>query len=553
MGHLLRAEGVDCIIVERQTPDYMLGRIRAGVLETVTTDIMTRLGLDQRMKAEGLPHDGFNLADGERLININIGKLTGSHVLVYGQTEITRDLMEAAPERDLEIIYEASDVALHDIDGDSPYLTFVKSGTEHRIDARFIAGCDGFHGPSRKAIPENVGKSCERIYPFGWLGILADVPPCNHELIYANHERSFALASMRSNTRSRYYIDVPLTEKIEDWSDERVWDELAIRLGPEAAANIIRGPSIENSIAPLRSFVFEPMRHGSLLLAGDSAHIVPPTGAKGLNLAVSDVYYLSEALIGFFTQGDQDRIGNYSDKALARVWKSERFSWSLTKLMHRFPDDGPFERAMQIAESLRDLEIAERLDKEQGQEFSVAIEIEMKECKLLVENRLNGKRELFITDLKSKGYDYVAGRLLDTIFKGDRLLLGYHLLNEVDNVKKFEDISDFPMVKHLLENDLSDFTESEKILSDSEGQKGFAATSMLFQGMLCAYDYSDMAKLRDLIVQKIWMEAERKEPSSELQVMGHNVEVISISRDGRLLYTGGIVETFPKSHLEGQI
>lgn len=350
LGHLLRAEGIECVIVERAAPDYVLGRIRAGVLERVTTDIMTRLGLDARMKVEGLLHDGFNLADGERLIRIDIAKLTGKQVMVYGQTEITRDLMDAAPDRGLEIVYEAGDVALHDVESDAPYVTYTKDGSDHRIDARFIAGCDGFHGPSRQAVPASVGKPYELVYPFGWLGILADVPPCNHELIYANHERGFALASMRSETRSRYYVDVPLTERIEDWSDDRVWDELAIRLGPDAAANITRGPALEKSIAPLRSFVFEPMRHGSLFLAGDAAHIVPPTGAKGLNLAASDVSYLSDALIGYFKRADNDGVAGYSQKALARVWKSERFSWSLTKLMHRFPDDGPFERAMQVAE-----------------------------------------------------------------------------------------------------------------------------------------------------------------------------------------------------------
>ncbi len=350
LGHLLRAEGVDCVVIERQTGDYVLSRIRAGVLEQITVSLMERLGLDARMKAEGLPHGGFNLADGERLIRIDIEGLTGKRVMVYGQTEITRDLMEAAAPRGLEVIYGAADAALHDIESDAPYVTYTRDGTVHRIDARFIVGCDGFHGPSRQAIPASVGRSFERVYPFGWLGILADVPPCNHELIYANHERGFALASMRSDTRSRYYIDVPLTERIEDWSDERIWDELAVRLGPEAAAHITRGPSIEKSIAPLRSFVFEPMRHGSLLLCGDAAHIVPPTGAKGLNLAASDVHYAAEALTGFFRRSDAAGIGDYSAKALARVWKSERFSWTLTKLMHRFPEDGPFERRMQVAE-----------------------------------------------------------------------------------------------------------------------------------------------------------------------------------------------------------
>jgi p-hydroxybenzoate 3-monooxygenase len=350
LGHLLRAEGIDVIVVERQSADYVLSRIRAGVLERVTTQLMERLGLDARMKAEGLPHDGFNLADGERLIRIDIAELTGKQVMVYGQTELTRDLMHAAPERGLEIIYEAADVAVHDIESDTPWISFLKDGKQERIDARFIAGCDGFHGPCRKAIPASAGRGFEKVYPFGWLGILADVPPCNHELIYANHANGFALASMRSPTRSRYYIQVPLDEKLEDWPDDRLWDELAVRLGPEAAAHMTRGPAIEKSIAPLRSFVFEPMRHGNLLLAGDSAHIVPPTGAKGLNLAASDVAYLSDALIGSFKRNDRDAIAAYSGKALARVWKSERFSWQLTMLMHRFPDHGPFERRMQVAE-----------------------------------------------------------------------------------------------------------------------------------------------------------------------------------------------------------
>jgi p-hydroxybenzoate 3-monooxygenase len=350
LGHLLRAEGIGCVVLERRSPDYVLSRIRAGVLEQITVSLMERLGLDERLKAEGLPHGGFNLADGERLIRIDVAELTGQHVVVYGQTELTRDLMDARDERGLEVIYEAEDAGLHDIKGDAPSVTYRKDGTEHRIEARFVIGCDGFHGPSRKAIPASVGTEFEREYPFGWLGILADVPPCNHELIYSHHERGFALASMRSEARSRYYIDVPLTERIEDWSDERIWDELAIRLPDEAAAHIVRGPALEKSIAPLRSYVFTPMRHGSLLLCGDAAHIVPPTGAKGLNLAASDVHYAAEALTAFFKRGDNDAIAAYSDRALARVWKAERFSWSLTRLMHRFPEDGPFERAMQVAE-----------------------------------------------------------------------------------------------------------------------------------------------------------------------------------------------------------
>lgn len=350
LGHLLRAEGIEVIVVERASAEYVLGRIRAGVLETTLTDLLHQLGIDQRLNAEGQLHDGFNLADGERLIRIDVAALTGRNVTVYGQTEVTRDLMDAAEGRGLQVFYDAADVALHDIEGDAPYVTFTKDGAQHRIDARFIAGCDGFHGPSRQAIPASVARPFEKVYPFGWLGILADVPPCNHELIYANHANGFALASMRSHSRSRYYIQVPLDEKIEDWPDDRLWDELALRLGPDAAAHITRGPAIEKSIAPLRSFVFEPMRHGSLFLAGDSAHIVPPTGAKGLNLAASDVAYLTRALVAFFRRNDHDAIAGYSDKALARIWKSERFSWQLTMLMHRFPDQAPFDRRMQLAD-----------------------------------------------------------------------------------------------------------------------------------------------------------------------------------------------------------
>jgi p-hydroxybenzoate 3-monooxygenase len=344
LGHLLCAEGVECVIVERAAADYVLGRIRAGVLERVTTDLLHRLGIDARLNREGMLEEGFCLASGDDLIRIDTFALTGKHVTVYGQTEITRDLMDAAPSRGLQVIYDAADVALHDVEGDAPYVTYTKDGSQQRIDARFIAGCDGFHGPSRKAIPH--GKEYERVYPFGWLGILADVPPCHDELIYANHDRGFALASMRSKTRSRYYIDVPLSEKVEDWSDDRLWEELQARL-PKP---ITTGPALEKSIAPLRSFIFDTMRHGSLFLAGDAAHIVPPTGAKGLNLASSDVAYLSDALIVYFKANDNDGIADYEAKALARIWKASRFSWQLTRLMHRFPDDSAFDRQMQIAE-----------------------------------------------------------------------------------------------------------------------------------------------------------------------------------------------------------
>jgi p-hydroxybenzoate 3-monooxygenase len=350
LGHKLRQAGIDIVILERQSRDHVLGRIRAGVLEQVTVDLMEELGLGERLMREGLVHHGFFLADGQRLIHIDMRDLTGRSVTVYGQTELTRDLMDAAAARGLEVIYEAEDVALHDIDSGRPSVTFVKDGLSTGVKARFIAGCDGFHGPSRQAIPEAASVAYERVYPLGWLGILADVPPCSDELIYANHDRGFALASMRSRTRSRYYIQTPTNETIEQWPDERLWDELALRLGPEAGERITRGPSIEKSIAPLRSFVFETMRYRSLFLAGDAAHIVPPTGAKGLNLASSDVAYLARAFVQWFEEGDSRGIDGYAQTALRRIWKAERFSWSLTSLMHRFPETGDFGRRMQVAE-----------------------------------------------------------------------------------------------------------------------------------------------------------------------------------------------------------
>lgn len=350
LGHLLRQAGVECAVFERQSADYVLGRIRAGVLETVTTDLMERLGLDDRLRREGLVESGFNLATDDELIRIDVEALTGKHVTVYGQTELTRDLMAAADERDLKVVYEARDLQLHDVDGSSPAITFTKDGIQHLIEAEFIAGCDGYHGPSRKAIPAAVSREYERVYPFGWLGILADVPPCHAELIYANTERGFALASMRSATRSRYYIQVPVSDRVENWSEERLWDELASRFDPLSDRGVTRGPALEMSIAPLRSYVSETMRHGRLFLAGDSAHIVPPTGAKGLNLAASDVAYLAEALIARHATGDEAALRNYPERALARIWKAERFSWYLTKLMHRFPEDGSFEHRMQTAE-----------------------------------------------------------------------------------------------------------------------------------------------------------------------------------------------------------
>jgi p-hydroxybenzoate 3-monooxygenase len=341
--------GIDSVVLERHTRDYVQARIRAGVLEQVTVDLLEQAGAGERMRREGLPHGGVNLASDGETFRIDFHKLVGKSVMVYGQTELTRDLNDLLAERG-QPIFEAENVDLHDIDSDAPCVTYLKDGRRHRIDCDFIAGCDGYHGVSRKSIPVKAGQVFERVYPFGWLGILADVPPCDHELIYSNHERGFALASMRSMTRSRYYVQVPLDEKLEDWPDERLWDELAIRLGPKAAGAMTRGPAIEKSIAPLRSFVFEPMRHGRLFLAGDAAHIVPPTGAKGLNLAASDVHYLFEAITDFYRSGSQTGLDAYSKTALARVWKAERFSWWFTSLMHRFPDTDAFSRKMQIAE-----------------------------------------------------------------------------------------------------------------------------------------------------------------------------------------------------------
>ena len=362
LSHLLHGAGISSVVLEQRSREYVESRIRAGVLEQVTVDLLREIGVDARMDREGLPHDGFSLAlDGE-LIRIDMSGLTGGkRVMVYGQTEVTRDLIKAFSARQDELIFEAEQVTLNNAVGDSPSVTYVREGVTHELTCDYIAGCDGYHGVSRASIPPGVGRTFERVYPFGWLGILADVPPCDHELIYANHERGFALASMRSPTRSRYYVQVASDERLEDWPDERIWDELALRLGPAAAKRMTRGPSIEKSIAPLRSFVFEPMSYGNLFLAGDAAHIVPPTGAKGLNLAMSDVKLLSQALIQHYRAQDETGLGHYSDRALARVWKAERFSWWFTGLTHRFPSMDAFDRKMQLAELsyIRDSRVAQ--------------------------------------------------------------------------------------------------------------------------------------------------------------------------------------------------
>jgi len=350
LAHLLRREGLDVLVLERRDRDYVEGRVRAGVLEQIAVDTMDRLGLGERLRREGLIHAGVNLVHDDEMFRIDLRALTGSTVTVYGQQEVMKDLFDAAADRDVPIVFEAEDLHIHDLESERPFVTWRKDGAEHRLDCDFVAGCDGFHGVSRGCIPERTLRCFERVYPFGWLGILAEVPPANHELIYCNHEHGFALASMRSPTRSRYYVQCALEERIEDWSDDRFWDELCLRLGPNAAAGVVRGPSFEKSIAPLRSFVAEPMRHGRLFLAGDAAHIVPPTGAKGLNLAVSDVLLLSQAFAEYFAERSVAGVDHYSARALARVWKAERFSWWFTGLTHRFPGADQLERRLQVAE-----------------------------------------------------------------------------------------------------------------------------------------------------------------------------------------------------------
>lgn len=351
LGQLLANSGIDNVILERVDRDYVLGRVRAGVLEQGMVDLLDEAGAGARMHAEGLPHEGISLAFDNRLHRIDLAQLTGGkRVTVYGQTEVTHDLMDKREAAGLATIYDAKNVTPHGFDSDTPFVTYEKDGATHRIDCDFIAGCDGFHGVCRKSVPEGAIRTYERAYPFGWLGILAEVPPADHELIYANHPRGFALCSMRSTHRSRYYVQCPLDDHVEDWSDERFWDELRRRLPPAVAARIVTGPAIEKSVAPLRSFVAEPLRFGTLFLCGDAAHIVPPTGAKGLNLAVSDVHYLFEGLREHYAERSAAGLAAYSARALARVWKAERFSWWMTTTLHRFPDTGPFGQRMQEAE-----------------------------------------------------------------------------------------------------------------------------------------------------------------------------------------------------------
>lgn len=350
LAQLLAQAGIATILLDRKDRDHIESRVRAGVLERGTVAALEEAGVADRLHAEGLPHDGFDLAfDGARH-RIDLKALTGHSVMVYGQTEVTKDLFAARHAGGQAFFFNVKDVGLHDLKSDMPKVSFQQDGQDHVISCDFVAGCDGFHGVSRAAIPADVLNTFERVYPFGWLGVLVDKPPVSHELIYANHAEGFALASMRSETRSRYYIQCGLDEDVADWPDDRFWAAFATRLGPDTAANLQTGPSFEKSIAPLRSFVAEPMRYGNLFLAGDAAHIVPPTGAKGLNLAVADIRILSRGLIAQIKDQNPRHLERYSETVLRRVWKVERFSWQLSTLMHQFPENSPFEKRMQRAE-----------------------------------------------------------------------------------------------------------------------------------------------------------------------------------------------------------
>ncbi len=350
LGRLLDLQGIANIIVEAKSPDYVLSRIRAGVLEQGTADLLREARVGERMDREGMVHEGFALSFSGRVERIDLKKHSGGKtVMVYGQTEVTRDLMDARQASGAHTIYEAHDVAVHDFDSEHPYVTFTKDGQLQKIECDYIAGCDGFHGVSRKSVPADRIRLFERVYPFGWLGVLSRTPPVSHELIYANHERGFALCSMRAAMLSRYYVQCPLEDKVEDWSDERFWDELRKRLPADTANALVTGPSIEKSIAPLRSFVAEPMQFGRMFLVGDAAHIVPPTGAKGLNLAASDVYTLYHVMRKRYKEGRTDLVAKYSELCLRRIWKAERFSWWMTSILHKFSDD-PFNQRIQEAE-----------------------------------------------------------------------------------------------------------------------------------------------------------------------------------------------------------
>ena len=350
LGQLLSRAGVDNVILEQKSQAYVLSRIRAGVVEQGAVKLLEAAGAADRLHREGLVHEGTEIAFQGQRRRIDFKALTGHVVTVYGQTEITKDLMDARESTGATTVYDAADVALFDLKSDRPRVRWREGAETHELECDYVAGCDGFHGVSRRSIPEAEIATYERVYPFGWLGVLIDKPPVSHELIYINHPRGFALCSMRSSTRSRYYLQCRLDEHVDDWPDEKFWEELKRRLDPATAAALQTGDSIEKSIAPLRSFVAEPMRYGRLFLAGDAAHIVPPTGAKGLNLAASDVFYLSRALIDHYGNGAAAGLDGYAEKALARVWKAERFSWWMTQMLHRFPESSGFDQKMQAAE-----------------------------------------------------------------------------------------------------------------------------------------------------------------------------------------------------------
>ena len=350
LGQLLLRQGIDTVVLERRTKDYVLGRVRAGILEVGTTNLLRQAGAGTRMDREGILHDGTVISYGDDLFGLNFKEHTGTSVMVYGQTELTRDLYDAREAAGGTLIFGADVTEIEGADTDHPAITFTIGGATRRLDCDFVAGCDGFHGVSRRSIPETVRRDYEKVYPFGWLGVLSETPPVHEELIYASSERGFALCSMRSETLSRYYVQCPRDEQVEAWTDQMFWDELRRRIPAEFAETLITGPSLEKSIAPLRSFVTEPMQWGRLFLCGDAAHIVPPTGAKGLNTAASDVHYLFEALTRVYADNDRAGIDEYSIKALARVWKAERFSWSTTNLLHRYPDQTPFDLKMQQAD-----------------------------------------------------------------------------------------------------------------------------------------------------------------------------------------------------------
>ena len=350
LAQLLHTRGIDSVVLERKTKDYVLGRIRAGVLEQGLVELMAEAGCDKRLHAEGIPHDGTLISYGDEMFRVDFKEHTCTPVMVYGQTEVTRDLYDAREKAGGIIEFNVEDVVIQGADTEAPHITYTVEGNARRIDCDFIAGCDGFHGVSRQTIPLEVRREYEKVYPFGWLGILSETPPVNHELIYANSPRGFALCSMRNENLSRYYIQCSLSDSPNDWTDEAFWQELKRRIPADQAAKLVTGPSIEKSIAPLRSFVTEPMRWGRLFLCGDAAHIVPPTGAKGLNTAASDVRYLYNGLRDYYENDSSEGIDTYSEKALARVWKAERFSWWFSSLMHTYPDQSEFDLKMQVAE-----------------------------------------------------------------------------------------------------------------------------------------------------------------------------------------------------------